>query len=39
MTSALAVAREYHDAWTSKNFAHAGALLADDLETDVPLNT
>lgn len=39
MTNALAVAREYHDAWTSNDFAHARTLLADDLQTEVPLDT
>lgn len=37
--SALSVARAYHQAWTSQDFDAAGRYLADDLETDVPLNT
>ena len=36
---ALTVARRYHDAWTSGDFATAIDLLVEDLETDVPLNT
>jgi hypothetical protein len=35
----LEVARQYHDAWTHKNFQEASRHLAADLETDVPLNT
>src|SRR5262245_2478771 len=30
--------RAYHDAWTSKDFAHAAALLADTLVVEVPVN-
>jgi ketosteroid isomerase-like protein len=33
-----AVVRAYHDAWTSKDFDAAGALLADDLAVEVPIN-
>jgi hypothetical protein len=36
---ALAVARAYHRAWTSNDFARAGSFLARDLHTDVPINT
>jgi SnoaL-like domain len=36
--SALATARAYHDAWTTGDMDHAGALLADDLAVEVPLN-
>jgi uncharacterized protein len=35
---ALAVARAYHDAWTSGRFYQAVALLADELEVEVPIN-
>lgn|SRR5262245_60860241 len=38
-TSALAVARAYHRAWTGGDLEEAGRYLADDLQTDVPLNT
>lgn len=37
--NALTVARAYHRAWTGANFEEAAGYLADDLETDVPLNT
>jgi len=37
--TALDVARAYHAAWTGGDFDAAGRRLADDLETDVPLNT
>jgi hypothetical protein len=36
---ALDLARAYHAAWTSKNFTAARRYLAEDLQTDVPLNT
>jgi uncharacterized protein YndB with AHSA1/START domain len=36
---ALDVARAYHAAWTGKDFAAARRHLAEDLQTDVPLNT
>ena len=32
------IVRAYHDAWTAKDFAAASALLADDLEVEVPVN-
>jgi uncharacterized protein YciI len=35
---ALSVARAYHDAWTSKRFEEAVALLASELEVEVPIN-
>jgi uncharacterized protein YciI/ketosteroid isomerase-like protein len=35
---ALSVVRAYHDAWTSKRFDQAAALLADELEVEVPIN-
>jgi ketosteroid isomerase-like protein len=35
---ALATARAYHDAWTAKDFDRAVALLADDLDVEVPIN-
>ncbi len=35
---ALAVARAYHDAWTSKRFGEAVALLGSELEVEVPIN-
>jgi len=33
-----AVVRAYHDAWTSRDFAGAAALLADTLVVEVPVN-
>jgi hypothetical protein len=36
---ALPVALRYHAAWTGKKFDEAVALLAVDLETEVPINT
>jgi hypothetical protein len=36
---ALTVARAYHRAWTGTNFEEAASYLADELETDVPINT
>lgn len=36
---ALTLARAYHGAWTSEEFEEAGRYLAEDLETEVPLNT
>lgn len=38
-TDALHAARTYHDAWTSRDFDAARHCLAEDLSTDVPLNT
>jgi uncharacterized protein YndB with AHSA1/START domain/ketosteroid isomerase-like protein len=35
---ALTIAIAYHDAWTSKSFDEATALLADGLEVEVPIN-
>ncbi len=35
---ALSVARAYHDAWTSRRFDEAVALLASELEVEVPIN-
>jgi hypothetical protein len=35
----LLIVREYHRAWTSKNFEEAGRNLADNLKTEVPINT
>ena len=32
------IIRAYHDAWTSKNFGGATALLADGLTVEVPVN-
>jgi len=37
--TALAVARAYHRAWTSRNFDDARGYLAPDLKTDVPINS
>ena len=37
--TALEVARAYHAAWAGGDFDAAGRRLADDLETDVPINT
>ena len=34
----LTLVRNYYDAWTAKEFEHAAALLADDLEVEVPIN-
>jgi ketosteroid isomerase-like protein len=34
----LTLVRSYHDAWTAKDFERAAALLADDLEVEVPIN-
>jgi len=33
-----ATVRAYHDAWTTKDFARAAALLADTLVVEVPVN-
>src|SRR5262245_30007992 len=33
------IARSYHAAWTGGDFDAAIGLLADDLETDVPIHT
>ena len=33
-----AIVRAYHDAWTSKDFAGAAALLAPALTVEVPIN-
>jgi ketosteroid isomerase-like protein len=35
----LAVTRAYHDAWTTKDFAAATALLANTLVVEVPINS
>jgi ketosteroid isomerase-like protein len=35
---AAAIARAYHDAWTSGDFAGAAALLAPTLVVEVPVN-
>jgi len=35
---ALSIARAYHDAWTARRFDEAAALLASDLEVEVPIN-
>jgi ketosteroid isomerase-like protein len=32
------IVREYHDAWTGRNFDRAAALLADALAVEVPVN-
>jgi hypothetical protein len=34
----LAVVRAYHEAWTSKDFDRAAALLAPSLRVEVPIN-
>jgi hypothetical protein len=34
----LPVIRRYHEAWTSKNYAHAIDLLAPTLSVEVPIN-
>jgi uncharacterized protein YciI len=35
---ALSIVRAYHRAWTNKRFDEAAALLADNLEVEVPIN-
>lgn len=35
---AASVARGYHEAWTSRDFATVGTLLAPDLVVEVPVN-
>jgi ketosteroid isomerase-like protein len=35
---AAAIVRSYHDAWTSRDFAGAAALLAPGLLVEVPVN-
>jgi ketosteroid isomerase-like protein len=35
---AAATARAYHEAWTTRDFAGAAALLADTLVVEVPVN-
>ena len=35
----LSIAREYHNAWTSRDFARAARLLAADLTIEVPINS
>ena len=35
---ALAVARDYHDAWTADDFGRASSLLAEGLVVEVPVN-
>ena len=37
-TTALATARRYHDAWTSRDFDQAVALLSPTLAVEVPIN-
>jgi ketosteroid isomerase-like protein len=34
----LSVARDYHDAWTSDDYARADSLLAEQLIVEVPIN-
>ena len=36
--AALDVVRAYHDGWSSRDFDRAGALLADDLAVETPIN-
>ena len=36
--TSLAIARDYHEAWTTKNFGRAIALLAPGLDVEVPIN-
>jgi hypothetical protein len=38
-TEALAVAHEYHDAWTTRRFDDAVRLLAPTLRVEVPINS
>ena len=33
---ALATARAYHEAWTSKDFEHAMTYIADDIVCEAP---
>lgn len=35
---ALAIVRAYHDAWTTRDFDHAGRRLSDALLVEVPIN-
>jgi SnoaL-like protein len=35
----LSVAREYHQAWTTRQFDQAGALLAENILVEVPVNS
>jgi ketosteroid isomerase-like protein len=37
-TDTLTVIRDYHDAWTSKDFDHAAGLLSPALVVEVPIN-
>jgi ketosteroid isomerase-like protein len=37
-TDTMALVRAYHDAWTSKNFDDAIALLSPALQVEVPIN-
>jgi ketosteroid isomerase-like protein len=39
MADAAAVAEQYFDAWTGKDFDRARGLMADDLEFEGPLET
>jgi hypothetical protein len=36
--NAAEIVREYHDAWTGRDFARAAALLSDTLAVEVPVN-
>jgi ketosteroid isomerase-like protein len=38
-STALTTVREYHAAWTSKEFVNAANLLAEDLVVEVPINS
>jgi hypothetical protein len=38
-TSALAVARAYHDAWQRRDYEAAWRLLDEDLTVEVPINS
>lgn len=35
----LSVAKAYHRAWSTRDFANIGRYLADDLQVEVPINS
>ena len=38
MDATMSTVRSYHDAWTSRDFTRAAALLDERLEVEVPIN-
>ena len=38
-TTALGIARRYHQAWTSERFAEAALCLSESLQVEVPINS